>query len=483
MERDATTGSDGGHPRPWSRAEWIALATLYLASLAVRLLALTSPPHGDEALHFIVARDLGRTPANVLAVDIEGVTELAPFLWQRPLFSLVYAPFAQLGFPAYRLGHILVSGLLPVLAAGLLRDRGVDPVLTWGGAGVLVGYPLYVEWGVRVFPDGPMAVLFLAALWMLTRKRHAVAVGLLVASVWVKEVAIVGAVPVIVWMIVEARRDPSRDPVWSRPAGGAALIGGFTAAAMAPLAIATLVLPGRFPGWAEPILLLDHVDGLFLTAAAIPVLLLGLRWRRSRLLAGLALWHGAFYMAYRVVLGRGLSVWYRILPGALSLVGTAIAVDTWWRRPGSDRRLPAVAVGVVAGILVIQAVAPIPQYGSTAERIGEMHDGRDVDVLVARLDATERQDLLLVDVGWYYVYWPFSDIAGRVRHAETANLEEPGSLDPEVRNASATVVHPEDSPSNREFRDRWRDCVAWRTDDYLVIHGRDCEPGSSSQTF
>lgn len=459
------------------RRGFVFLGLLYALALGIRLQGLGSPPITTEAMHFYVARHLGFTPGNVVPK-----LNLAYFFWQRPLFSIGYAPGAILSFSSYRALHISVSSLLPVLVVVLLRELRCTGAIAWGAGLVVAIDKLFVTWGIRVLADTPMAVSFLMGLIALRHGATRAAIGSLLASSWWKEAGIVGAGMVVT--AVEWAGLSKEEIDFQSVTGPAGRIVGFAALALAPMAYAVLVIQGRFPGWASPDNFVWHLKGMFFHWALIPLVAGGLAWHRSRFLSWIALGHVAFYLFWWVVLGRGFYVWYHILPATLSILAAAVTLDE------AVDRSPSIARGssVVGGIglllflaLVAPSVIPNPIEMTTAERIDDLNSRHDPNEIILRLNESQRESVLLIDVGRGFAYYPFSMASDSVSYRFTERVDDRSSLDGDIKNSTATVISKGrgdtqrvDGSLNMALQEQYSHCSIWENEYYVILDPTKC---------
>lgn len=454
-------------------------ALLFAAAAALRLWLVGSPLYGDEAAHYHIARHLGAAPANVHHADLLP-SHLFP---ARPAFFLLLSPGAQFGFTGFRIEAALLSSLLPVLAWALLRQMGARPAVAASAGAVVALHPWMAVWGTRGFPDSLMAVFLLAGLLAHARGRPLAAGLLLALAAWTKETGIVPLAAVGLWSLAAAvrRGEAGLWPLRLDRTCTAYLAAGILAAA--PLAASVLLLGARAPGWATTPMGWADLDHAFLSAWLLPPLLAGLAWRRTRPWSALGLAFPAFYLAYSLGLGRGLSIWYYVASAALAAVAAFLALDEGVRRlrPAAGRWVPA---GAAALLLVPLAVPGAAAAWMAAPAAGTPSTGyADLGPLAGAPDPVRgaaafvagAPNVFVVDVGWFYVLFPFSGSAGQLGYAYSefhSNLTAWADAIEEV--ADWTVVEKHDIPLNRAIRAVYRDCVRHEDAQYAILAGKEC---------
>ena len=467
---------------------WAPLAVFGLAA-ALRLAFLDGPFHGDEAVHYAVARHWGADPANVYPPY-----RLNEALWwQRPLFAVLFAPGAALGLAAFRAEQALVSALLPVLVLAVARAAGVRPWLATGAALATALHPALVLWGARVVPDPAMGVLVLAGILAHQRRRPVAAAALLLAAAWVKETAALALVGLLAWTLWAGR---TRGEVrwWplelDRPS--TALLGALLLAPL-PSAYAVLGLGGRLTGWDEP-LAWAALPGFLATAWLLAPLLAGLLWRPSRPWAALALAYLGLAAALAAA-GFGTEPSSVVLPVTLGLLGSAAALEVALR-PGSgpqaSRRAAQALAAALAVCLVLAAAVPgaagaravaapgaPPGSASLPELAGLLGDDPLGRVLEA-IPADGWGTVFLVDPDWYHVHHPFAARAGFVGWAYTTVALPPADWAHAVEGSDTTVLQKVDRPLNHALRATYADCVRFQDAVHVLVAGDEC-PGRTAR--
>jgi hypothetical protein len=266
---------------------------------------------------------------------------------------------------------------------------------------------------------------------------------------------------------------------------------------LAPLAF-YLAREGRAPGWSPGSGDLGFVDGLLPALLMSPILLLGLVWRRTPFIAGLALVYPAFYLVYATVLGRGVESWYMVQPLFLGLLGFSIVVDQLIGPAKAAVRTARGGLGVAAGLLVfglvaVQVVAPstwepksellAPISKNSQQSLQEVYDVSKADPLFEMRGHMTDEDLrhqFLIDFGWFYIAYPMAEGAASVRYGytgyELTTVAEVQRWTSRIENSTATVIHTPASlpPLNHALRAAYADCRTFENEDYEVFRGAEC---------
>ncbi len=351
--------------RRTSTPEWAFLVALYGMAVAVRLPFAGVPPYGDEGMHFFLAREGTGLPTTIS--DLEGGTWLHPawLFWERPLFAVLLHPFAEQGFHAFRIGHILVSSLLPVAAWTLLRSYRSHWATAALASLVCVILPNLVVWGALAVMDELMAILLAFALAVRRLGHHVFAGTLFLLSVWAKETAFAAVLAIAALSLVHAlRRGEARLMPLTLDRATTALVLPL-ALGLVPLAVSLATgldgFGGHGSGYASAL-----VDRLYLTPWFIPVLAGGLAWKTSRHLCAFALFWATGYLLSHAWLGRSVEIWYIAAPAFFVVVAVASALEQMVR--GASRPWPSVLAGLAIfaaiALVLVMVVAPAgPEKG------------------------------------------------------------------------------------------------------------------------
>jgi hypothetical protein len=339
---------------------WL-LGAAFVLAVAVRWAIRDAGPYTAEAAHYAMSRHLWDGVDNVASLfpDVRP-DDFSWFFWQRPLLCLLYWPAALGGFESYRAAHILVAGTVPVLAAVLLRHLGARPAYAYGAAAVLSVHPVLVPWGVLVLPDTTVAALTLAGLLAAHDGRPWATAGLLLAGSWVKEVGFVTAAALFT-LAAWREADGSRASLWPLRLGRfSTLMLPVALLSFLPLAVSLALPYGTAPGFRIGGHLDQDLERLFLLVWLAPALLAGLLVPRARRLCLVAGAWPAFFVAYHLLTGKAIEVWYHVVPATLALAAAAATLDALPRR-----KVAAAASVLLAALLLVQVAAPA---GTAANR-------------------------------------------------------------------------------------------------------------------
>lgn len=437
--------------------------------------------------------------ANVHLLDESAGWPISLFFWWRPLFRLLFTPAALVSFDAYRVAYILFVSLLAPLAFWLLRAHGARWYLAVGAAVAAALSPALVQWGAITFPDEAMMVAFVAGLWAARRDQHAWSAAAFTAAIWLKEIAVVGVAVLLVHdVILDLRSRASR--IWPIQLSGrntalafAILLG------LAPL-FYYMFLGGARPGWTPGGIGLEFYERVLPVLWLLPLLLLGLAWPRTRPLSLLALAYPAFFLYYAYGLDGGVEAWYLALPNYLGLVAAALVLDEWSHRwtPNDYRRAwaPRLTGVAVTALILLQIFAPAsadlkssvtaPISGqatwSLSETMGfEQRRNAHLEDLVDHLEPPDLGTVLLVDLGWFFIFYPFADRADQVRFAYTdwwpksrSDVQRWGTVVEADANATILGLYPPIRPLNEAIRNVYADCTAYTNAEYVVLRGQSC---------
>lgn len=487
---------------------WFALLLLvYIFAFGVRFNLWTVHPYGDEAAHYYVARHLGNGPEHVRSVNFDFPADKAPFLsnldtrplfYQRPMFSLLLWPGAVVSFEAYRLLHIALTSLIPVAAILLLRQMETRTLLAAATGLLLAVNPLFVTWGTLVFPDSLMTLALAASVLAARRDRPITSAGLLLAAIWIKEVAIVAALFLLAHALLRGRR-LGQTSLWplrlDRLQTGYLVV---VLVALGPL-LYSQFLGGLFPGWGRGGEIKSNIDRFFLQLWLLPVILAGLRWPRTRFLSGLALLYPAFFLAYRILLGRGLAIWHFPPMQFFAAAAATLVLDEWWTRARAKpsralRFLPQFVALILAGLLAIQISVPetqaprsrltMPLSGLSNMSLPEAlryEKSRDHDLheVLIRLQEQTNSGLFLVDVGWFYILHPISGLSATIYYGYT-EVAEAGHQDPAFwsshleRGETLALLFTLDVALNEAIRTVYADCRIYQNPSFELFNGSNC---------
>jgi hypothetical protein len=412
-------------PATLERLDWVLLSALYLAAFLIRWSLRDANPYTAEATHFIVSKGLWHSVTTIRYIDgIGGYDDYSWFFWQRPMLVLTLWPFASISFEAYRAAHIVAASSIPFLGAWLLRSLGVSRTAACLAGFVLAIHPILLPWGVLVLPDSMMIALILGAMLAAHHGRLALMAGLLLWASWIKEVAFVASLSMLVlalWRDADGRRTTlrpfhvGRSVLWLAP--------------LVPLAFVPLwislhvpgaVFPGFRPGGDEPLM----YEALWACIYLAPIPLLGLLDSRTRRFSLLALAWPAFFLAYHYGRDKAIEGWYIVAPATMTILAAAAALDALAKRPPRAAQVGAVGLAVLLLVpLGIQAF--LPDYDPLNAKLATpiSHRGQwdidqvlhyelarddDMQALMAIPGPDERDLWVAQDIDWSLVMYPIA---------------------------------------------------------------------------
>lgn len=480
---------------PWSRWVWLGTAAaLFTLAFAMKVPLLEAPPYGDEHLHFVVAADPAQPTPDTVDVwgNPFGVSD--SLFWQRPAFYAAFMAPAHAGFDATRIVHALVASVLAPLGAWLLRVHGVSwPACLLAGVALAIT-PAFVVWGTYLLMDTLMTVVLLAMLVARRLRRFGFVAVLATIAVWTKETAYAVVVVLFAIDLVRALRNgrASLYPLRLEPAE--ASLAWPLVLGPIPLVIALgkgLPAPG---GAAEGSTL--HLLQLVLpTVWVVPVLVVGLWWRRSRFLCAAGLAGAAAFLLLHAA-GRGVQVWYAIPALAFAILGTASAADAAvraargspWPRQAGAALAALLAVGVVLGaatlphgpmregLYPLSAMSPHPLL-DMYEFETTLRD-QDLERALADIPLQQHPDVLVMQNNWPLPFIP-------LRAAATLYVDLPyfrsmvgfdsDALAARIENATTyALLGGGNEPIQLAIREVYADCILATHGDWLVIQGAMC---------
>jgi hypothetical protein len=194
--------------------------------------------------------------------------------------------------------------------------------------------------------------------------------------------------------------------------------------------------------------------------------------------------------------GHAVQVWWMLLPGFLAALGAAVVIDTWCTRAARGSNASRRAAGVAAGLallLMLQVVAPsdlawkgrttMPASGEAGMNLWETYAyqrSRDAELrgLLEHMGPGPYGELFLMDVGWFYLYHPFSSSARLVRFAYSDRVDtfaqDPRAIAYFVEQAEATIVWRTDRPLSLALLEVYEDCQAYENASYVVLRAQPC---------
>jgi hypothetical protein len=485
---------------PWlGRWEWSLLALLFLLGAGIRLQLVTADYFSDEPMSYALSRHGFTPPANVRDVDGVGTWHY-PRSWflERPGFYVGMMPAAWISFTAYRVEYILVAALLAPLGAALLRAAQVRPVFAYPVGLVVATHPLFVLWGTITHMDTPMTVCLAGGFLANLRARHRLAGGLFTLAVWTKETAMPFLVIVLLGQLALDAWRTRRVP-WplrldgERSALAAGIVCGFI-----PFIVAQEMWFG-LPGEHAVARTKDILDGAFLVLWILPLIVLGLVWTRTRMIAVWALALPAFYLVLHWLFDWNVREWYLIGSSFFSLVAVGATLDEAWTRArrlrptfGAAPAAVGVAVMVLMAAMIVQpdgndkrrVANPLTRWvaPSLEQTLAQQHV-RDLPgrALLAALREAHPRHVLLIDVHYAFSMHPIPTFTDQVRVIHTFELHGDYNLTRTVVQAAEsfanlTVMQKLESPQNQAFRRVYADCVVKDDPHFVFMDIRAC-PG------
>lgn len=479
--------------------ELIGLGALYLGAFLLRLPILPSLPYGDEGMFFHVAQRWWNPPPFLDDIYDDPVHPYLPFLFfHRPFFHVLMRPAASISFEAYRFFHILLTALLAPLATMILRQSGVRKRLAYPAGALIAASPALLAWNVFLWPDSLMTLLLAMSLWFALRRQGLWAGIFAVAAVWTKETAFAAVAFLLGYALWEGWRE-RRTTVW--PLRFDTVQSGYAVAfAIAPFPLAIAMGLGLgFPGGPSDTNYAPRLlDGLFLTLWLLPALLVGLTWRRSRMLAFLGLLYPVVYLALHLLLHRGVEGWYMVPANYFVVLGAALALDEAWRRGDRTRRRPHCCIAPYAAVLLAALLAfhvlgpatPVkgrllhPVTGQAEGSVFqvydyELHRSPNLRAVLDVLDARRPHTVMMVDVYLPTALYPLSSKSEKQLGWGTLITQSfHQDLIPWVTaiedRSNLTLVEKHEHALNLAIRSTYADCLIHDNFEFAVIDGPGC---------
>lgn len=485
--------------RRWLHPDFPFLLVLYVAAVAARLSIWQSPVYGDESYMFMTTRTLGGHFPNIheLAKPDSG-SHLEGWFWERPMTHWPLWVGSQFGFEGWRLNHLLITSLTPVFACLILRDFGVRRLIAYPAAAIFVSHPFFVSYGTLVFHDGLGVVFVAAAFWNRIRGCHVWAAALFLCAAWVAEVYMFGLLFLLLWDLTRGLRDKTTS-LWPLR-----LTKDQTAYAIAMVLAPVMLLYGlkkgaMFPGHGGPSGFLIMTERLFMIAWFAPVLVVGLLSPRTRLISAFGLFFPVWYIFYYQS-DLAVQIWWLLTPSFFATIGVAAVLDDWLSRTRKKdrpwRAAAPVAVAVALALLVgVQLYAPSdselkgrvtnPLTGHrewNLQQAIDYHEVRDQDLvnMLAQLTPKDRAAVFLVDLGWFYQFYPFSEHGETVRYGYSAYhdwfMQEVRPWPIVVENMTqVTIIWKNDSTMGQALRNVYGECQRYENASYVIIDGPNCK--------
>ena len=478
----------------WNPRDALTAAGLYVAGVLARLPFVSAFPHTPEGGHYFAAQTLASKTTHVFFLGAGGLS-LDLLFWGRPIFFLTLAPGAQIGFEATRIWHMLLGSFLPVLVFLILRKLETRLWLS-AAAGLTAAIHTYlVVWTTFLLPDALATLGVLLAVYLYLDGKTPYAAIACLAAAWTKEIAALATIVLLVHALIEERRNGIAR-LWPLKLGYASTaLGAALAVSFAPM-ILSMLLGARAPGWGVGGARLFAFDRMFLIGWLWIPILVGLLWARTRLVASLPLAFGGFYVAYRLLLGRTIEIWYFVTPAVLGIIAVFATLDELSRRVSEkDARArwasPLLAILVVA-LLVASVFLPVgtaakgwlvhpftrrapESYQETlAYETGHANEMRDA------LDAIGHVDTLFaIDIDWSDEFYPLSLSTDRVVETRSQYIPRTNVSLEIITNAlesgtDATLVQRITHDFSDVFWSVYADCAQYTNDRFMVLRGADC---------
>lgn len=480
---------------PLEPADWFALSFLYLLAFALRWDLRAIQPYIAETWHYFTARHLWHAGSNILAFPQADWLDLSWFFWQRPFLALPFYPFASQSFEAYRAAHIVLVSAVPAFGAWLLRSLGTRRTVAVTAAIVLAVHPILLPWGVMVLPDSLVLGLILGALLAAHHGRPRLTAGLLWAASWVKEVAFVTALALLVlacWRDADGRRATLR-PLRLGPF--ARWLAPVVPLAFLPLLVSMQVPGALFPGFRAGGSLPETLESLFLLVWLAPVPLLGLLRPATRRFTLVAMAWPAFFLLYHLLLDKAMEFWYYVLPASFTLLAAAAALDASMVATRGPRRwaAPALGLGLLA-LLWVQVYVPLeddlnkglatPLTGRGQWDLAYVQAfERQRDAGLANLTAIpgpdERGVWMVLDLEVSFLFYPLAEQADVIQATATAPALDAAMMAAwqwVVENATDVtfVVVRDDLPGNLATRLAYQECSVTHWP-FVLIQAKQCQ--------
>lgn len=487
----------GRRPQLLEGADWTILLLVALLGFWFRWDLRDAAPYIAETWHFYAAANLWDSHVpNVLDHENRPFLDLTWFFWQRPFLALPFHPFAEHSFAAYRAAHIGVTTTVAPLAVWLLRSLGIRRAAA-SIAGVLLAiHPAFLPWGVLMLPDSTVLALCLAALLAAHHGRPALTAVLLWAASWVKEIAFVPALALLV-LALWRDADGQRARAWPPRLGPfARWLWPVVPLAFLPLWVSLQVDGARFPGFRPGGDVHDVLEWTLFLVWLAPVTLLGLLRERTRRFTLVALAWPAFFAVYLLGRDKAMEQWYVVLPAAFTLLAGVAALDAWHALGRAATRRAALAVAVALGCIVwVQVTVPDGDARNQAlvtpfsgkghwdlEQVAGFERVRDAGLmeLVAIPDGAEREAWIAVDFEVSFLFYPLPQQADRVYPVWTSQDPANESIlqgwQWAVEEAAdvTILVALDHNPGNVATRQAYAECSTTRWP-FVLIRARDCQ--------
>jgi hypothetical protein len=483
---------------PREPKDLVLVGLLAVGAFAVRWQLAEASPYGDEAVHYAMARTLGFLDRTIVWEGTGAQFNLLPFVLGRPLFAFAHFPGALVGFTGFRVLGIVYASLLAPVAYMVLRQASVDRWIAAAAGTAIMSHPTFVVWGARIFPDSLMAVLALLAVAAWVSRRPVPGSILVTLACWTKESALAVALGLAGLALFEAAKASRREGrplvrgVLSDRAARwacAALVAGAI-----PVVVGYMAFP-RLPGWAMGGDWAAAWERLWLSSwlAIAPVAALNLGRARPIGAAGTGII--AFYALFGGVRGGFIQSWYAVLPATVALMAVAALLDAAFKSTAWPRLVGPAAGCLVAGLLLagiagtggpvaaLHPLAPTREPGLVESIEFVRAEGPEVKEAWEFQRSMRPAEVLLVDVYWFWVAFPF---AGEERTQISYPLLTLGREVPVERIAataeSSDLVWMQDwnGTFEKAFRETYADCEVFTAGNWVAVRATDC-PGRGTR--
>ncbi len=463
-------------------------AILFLTAMALRAPLVDEPPTTWEPLHYTIAHDLGQEDPRVTSFFEWGTVDFGPLFWNNLGFYLVTAGPAQISFEATRILMVLVSSAIAPIGYWTLRAHGVRSVYAVAAGLLLATHHTMSVWGSTISPTTTATTWLACALLFDARGRPRPAAAFLALALLSDRLVIVPAIALVVQALVNARALAGGRGWPDRLDERASLyLTAFVAGAV-PLSFAGARVFSLSGLWTPT----QIIGTAVLAWPLLPLILLGLAWTRTRWSSALAASQIAFLVLARHVFERSAGEGQFQAAAMLSVLAAAVAIDEADVRLSASRpvfaaatwRAGALALLILAGATTFGVLPPDLPLATSAgpgdrEEALQWVRAQGTDLADAGRAAADPSftRLVVADVPWWHVYYPFLPRPG-FEHMATGLSDLP--VDINLWNASieregtVLVLGPSGSPLNAALRATYADCSIHKNPSYEIFDGGRC---------
>lgn len=166
----------------------LAAVIFFLVLLIVRFLSSTTSDEGDSVLHYLFAKYAFKYPEHFFQQ------------WAKPVYVLVMAPFAQLGFKAVQIANLALTAinfyLVYRLAAKLLIPKA------WMASFIYASIPLAILISMSGLTEPLFACVLLLSMLLFTEKRYYAGLILLSFLPFVRSEGLVVCCVLLIYLFV-----------------------------------------------------------------------------------------------------------------------------------------------------------------------------------------------------------------------------------------------------------------------------------------